>query len=216
MDTDAARVNMIKQQVRTWDILDEKVLQLLNTTPRQDFVPKAYRRLAFADMSIPLPHEQVMMSPLVEAKALEVLAIQADEKILEIGTGSAYMTALLARSGQHVYSVDIHPEFITNAKQKLAHMNIDNVTFEEGNGAKGWEKQQPYDVICVTGSLPKMSQDLPKQLKVGGRLFAIVGSGKVMEALLITRIDESHWQEKHLFETALPPLIHEDTREFDF
>ncbi len=216
MDTDAARVNMIKQQVRTWDILDERVLTLLKTTPREDFVPTTYRRLAFADMNIPLGHEQVMMSPLVEAKALEKLAIKSQEKILEVGTGSGYMTALLAQSGQHVYSVDIHPAFITSAQQKLAALNIENVTFEEGCAAKGWEKQQPYDAICVTGSLPKIPSSLPKQLTVGGRLFAIVGQGKVMEAMLITRLDESHWDETHLFETYLPPLIHQETQEFNF
>lgn len=216
MDTEAARTNMIKQQIRTWDILDEAVLNLLSNTPREDFVPKSYRRLAFADMHIPLQHGQFMMSPVVEGKVIQALEITKQDKILEIGTGSGYITALLAKSGQHVYSIDAHEDFITQATKKLAEHGIDNVSFEQGDATGGWAKQQPYDVICVTGSLPYIDPNLMKELALGGRLFAIVGEGPSMRATLVKRISEDDWSEVHLFETSLPPLTQQTSDKFNF
>lgn len=207
MKLNNAKMNMIKQQIRTEDVLDNNVLNLIASLPREDFVPTKYRRLAFADMQIPLDHEQVMMSPCVEAKILQALSIRPTDKILEIGTGTGYLTAAFAKSAQHVYSIDIFEDFLISAEQRLQQLHINNVSLQEGNGAQGWDKQKPYDVICLTGSLPFLPLIFKEQLKINGRLFAILGNEKFMEALLITRIKENEWQEKRLFETEIKPLL---------
>ena len=206
MNFEVARFNMVEQQIRTWEVLDPRVLELVGRMPREDFVPPVYRKLAFADMNIPLGHGQVMMPPKVEARMLQELEISPEDKILEVGTGSGYMTALLASFGAHVYSVEIVPEFSTQAAAKLAALHIDNVTLEVGDAARGWDRHPPYDVIAITGSLPILPDSFRDSLKVGGRLFAIVGQSPVMEAKLIRRVDEGSWSEASLFETALPPL----------
>lgn len=202
-----ARHNMIEQQIRPWDVLDERVLQLLDETPRDDFVPADYRRLAYADLAIPLDHDQEMMAPKVEARMLQSLNIAATDDILEIGTGSGYVTALLAKSGHHVYSVDIFSDFVQQAREKLQRHAIDNITLEEGDAVQGWEKHAPYDVIAVTGSLPLLPDALKTSIRPGGRMFVVVGESPVMEAMLITRVGQREWIEESLFETELPPLI---------
>lgn len=207
MDTNAAQANMLKQQIHTWDVLDEDVLQLLTKTPREHFVPNEYNRLAFADMQIPLAHEQNMMSPKVEARILADLQVQPSDKVLEVGTGSGYLTALLAQSAQYVYSLDIYDDFIEAAAKKLQELNIGNVTLQQGDAAQGWNKQQPYDIICITGSLPILPNTFLQQLKVGGRLFAIIGQQPAMQATLIVREDEKTWQQQHLFETSVSALL---------
>ena len=166
MDIETARMNMIKQQVRAWDVLNSDVLDLLIATPREEFVPQQYRRIAFAEENIPLAHDQVMMTPSVEGRIIQALAIQESDKILEVGTGSGYLTALLAKSGQHVYSVDLFADFLQKAEQKLTRFGISNVTLQEGNAAMGWPLQQPYDVICVTGALPILARNFQQQLKL--------------------------------------------------
>jgi protein-L-isoaspartate(D-aspartate) O-methyltransferase len=207
MNLDQARLNMIEQQIRPWEVLDQRVLDLLNTVPREEFVPEAYRMLAYTDMSIPLGDGQVMMPPRVEARIVQALNLQKDETVLEIGTGSGYVTALLASLARQVISVDINPDMIRQASDKLAAHGITNVTLETGDGARGWNAHAPYDVIVVTGSLPILPPTFKQALKVGGRLLAIVGDSPAMEVLLITRIGEMEWAEEALFETDLPALI---------
>jgi protein-L-isoaspartate(D-aspartate) O-methyltransferase len=199
---------MIEQQVRPWDVLDQRVLDVMSTTPREDFVPERYRSLAFADINIPLGHEQVMMAPKTEGRLLQVLDIQPTDSILEIGTGSGYLTACLSRLGNHVTSIEVFPEFREAAAAKLAAHGYRNVTLKDADVANGIGSDTRYDVIAVTGSLPLVHRQFQDNLSVGGRLFVIAGIPPVMEALLITRIDEHNWSRESLFETALPPLLH--------
>ncbi len=206
MNFEQARFNMVEQQIRTWEVLDQRVLDLIGAVPREDFVPETYRRLAFSDTGIPLGYGEVMMAPKIEARMLQGLAINAGDKCLEIGTGSGYVTALLARSGNHVTSVEVRAEFAQRAETRLRRHDICNVAIQVANGIEGWERAGPYEVIAVTGSLPILSEVIQGQLRVGGRLFAIVGEPPVMEARLITRVGRRDWASEALFETDLPPL----------
>lgn len=210
-----AKENMIKQQLHCCSILDNKILTLYEQFPRESFVPENQQGLAYADLQIDIGHGQVMMSPMVEAKMLQALMIQPDNKILEIGTGTGFITTLLAHLGQHVYSVEIIEDFIEHARLNCAKHQVNNITLQHGNGAQGWDRQQPYDVICITGAIPEITDTLRQQLKVGGRLFAIIGKTPVMEACLITRHTESQWQEKCLFETTIPLLL-DNTKKSQF
>jgi len=207
MNLENARFNMIEQQIRPWEVLDQRVLDLLNELPRENFVPQRYRKLAYADTTIPLGDEQVMMPPRVEARILQGLNIQADETVLEVGTGSGYVTALLASLAEHVYSVDINAEMTRTAGEKLADHGIINVTLETGDAARGWDAHAPYDVIAITGSLPLLPNNFKQALNIGGRLLAIVGDAPAMDVVLITRVGESEWTQETLFETDLPALI---------
>jgi len=208
IDIEQARFNMIEQQVRPWDVLDQRVLDVMSATPREDFVPERYRSLAFADINIPLGHDQVMMAPKTEGRLLQVLDVQAGNSVLEIGTGSGYLTACLSRLGNHVTSVEIFPEFREAAAAKLAAHGFRNVTLRDADAANGIGSDSRYDVIAVTGSLPLLHRQFHDNLAIGGRLFVIAGMPPVMEALLITRIDERNWSRESLFETSLPPLLH--------
>jgi protein-L-isoaspartate(D-aspartate) O-methyltransferase len=211
MDYEQARFNMIEQQVRTWEVLDQNILDLLGVVHREDFVPDAYKKLALADVSIPLLHEQVMMTPKIEARLLQALTISASDKVLEIGTGSAYLTALLARLAKQVVSIDIFPEFTEQAAIKLADHGIHNVSLHTANAIDGWTDTGPYNVIAVTGSLPTPNHPLELQLSEGGRMFVITGTSPVMSAVLITRTGNNDWTREPLFETDLPPLIGAET-----
>jgi protein-L-isoaspartate(D-aspartate) O-methyltransferase len=206
MNFEQARSNMIEQQIKPWDVPNQSVLDLISEIHREDFVPDEYKRLAFADTRIPLAHGQVMMTPKVEARLLQALEIKPEDEILEIGTGCAYLTALLAKSGHHVLSIDIHPEFTEQASSKLQQHDINNVTLESGDAVHGWQQSSPYDVIVFTGSVPFLEDCIQQQLKIGGRLFMITGQSPVMQARLITRIAENDWHDKVLFETDLPEL----------
>lgn len=207
MNIEQARHNMIEQQIRTWDVLDQRVLEQLLRTPREDFVPTAYRSAAFTDMMVPIGHDRVMLEPKLEARLLQALAVQPHEKVLEVGTGSGYLTALLAGMASQVISVESVPELHEQAKALLARRRIDNVTLEQGDAINGWDAQQPYDAIAVTGSLAKLPQGLMSNLQIGGRLFAVIGEEPVMEAILVTRINANEWREEILFETVVPPLM---------
>ncbi|MEW6646169.1 MAG: protein-L-isoaspartate O-methyltransferase [Pseudomonadota bacterium] len=206
MNLEQARHNMIVQQIRPWDVVDDQVLDLIMRTPREDFVLPPYRNLAFTDTALPIGHGQVMMPPRLEARLLQALAVQPDESVLEIGTGSGYVTALLAQLARHVYSVEIVPQLKQAAEQRLAARGLTNVTVDEGDAAAGWPRRGNYDVIAVTGSLPELPQALQQELNIGGRLFVVVGEAPAMEALLITRTGENEWARESLFETELPPL----------
>lgn len=207
MDFEKARFNMVEQQIRTWEVLDQRVLDLLLKIPREHFVPQAYRKLAFADTQIPLDDAQVMMPPREEARLLQMLNLEGDEHVLEIGTGSGYLTALLAASSKHVTSIEVSPTLHSQAKEKLSLQGIRNVTLLEGHGLNGWPTDAPYDAIALTGSVPVLERQIQRQLKPGGRLFVVVGNAPAMEALLITRVGADDWSHESHFETVLPPLI---------
>jgi protein-L-isoaspartate(D-aspartate) O-methyltransferase len=207
MDIEQARFNMIEQQVRPWDVLDQQVLDTMARIPREAFVPEKYRALAFADINIPLEHEQVMMAPKVEGRLLQALAITPGDSVLEIGTGSGYLTACLAALGNHVTSYEIFPDLSQAAGEKLAANGCRNVTLIEGDAAGGIDRSTRYDVIAVTGSLPELRTTFHNNLSRGGRLFMITGTPPVMEAVLVTRIDDDNWKTESLFETSLPPLV---------
>ncbi|MGA9853523.1 MAG: protein-L-isoaspartate O-methyltransferase [Gammaproteobacteria bacterium] len=207
MDTQFARNQMVTQQVRAWDVLDLRVLTVFEALPRERFVPERYRKLAFADMQIPLPHGQVMMAPQVEGRLLQALDPQADESALEIGTGSGFVTACLAKMAGEVLSVDIFAEFTEAAGKTLKDIGIHNVQLETRDGSRLDWLTQRFNLIVVTGSLPAYDKLYAERLDVGGRLFVIVGQPPVMEALLITRVGEDAWSRESLFETDLPALV---------
>ena len=206
MNIEQARFNMIEQQIRPWDVLDPKVLTLLSKVKREDFVPAAYCDLAFADLEIPLGEGQVMLPPRVEARLLQELGIKKTDRVLEIGTGSGYMAALLAASAEHVTTLEIRPSLAAIARENLQRSGVDNVTVEVANGLSGWSQRAPFDAILVSGALPEVPAALLKQLRVGGRLAVIVGEAPVMEAQLITCTAEGVFNTINVFETVMPSL----------
>ncbi len=206
-DTEQARFNMIEQQIRPAEVLDPQVLDVISNTPRETFITANYQGLAFSDINIPLPNGQIMMKPIMEGRLLQALSVQATDNILEIGTGSGYFTALLAKLGAQVQSVDIDNTFITAAQQKLDAQGINNVTLCQGDAAQGWDQNGPFDVIAITGSLPILPDSYQQQLTIGGRMVAIVGQSPVMQVLLVTRVAKTQWATESLFETDFPELI---------
>jgi protein-L-isoaspartate(D-aspartate) O-methyltransferase len=206
MNVEQARFNMIEQQIRPWDVLDQNVLDLLYKVRREEFVPAVYRGLAFSDLEIPIGAGERMMAPKLEARILQEVAPKRTDRILEIGTGSGYMTALLAAMGAHVYSVEIDADLKASGEAALARNDVRNVTLELGDGARGWAKHGPYDAIVLTGSEPVLADEFLESLRVGGRLFAVVGDAPVMEARLVTRVAEGAVSARTLFETVVAPL----------
>lgn len=206
-DLEQARFNMIEQQVRTWEVLDGTVLELLNQVPREEFVPARYIGLAFADIEIPIGEGQTMLPPKIEGRILQALAVKDGERVLEIGTGSGYLTALLARLARSVVSVELFASLSATAKSNLAQQGIGNVTLEVGNAATGWDAHAPYDVIAFTGSLPVIPEEVQHSLAIGGRMFVVTGDAPVMEAAMIRRVSTDGFKRDVLFETCLPPLI---------
>jgi protein-L-isoaspartate(D-aspartate) O-methyltransferase len=207
MNLEQARFNMIEQQIRPWDVLDPVVLDLLKQVPRESFVPAQYAGLAFADLEIPIGHGQSMLSPKLEARIIQSLELKKTDKVLEVGTGSGYMTALLAKLALEVVSVDTVEAFTTAARQNLQQHGITNVTLETGDAAQGWQMQAPYDVIVLTGSVPLLAEAFRAQLKPGGRLFAVVGEAPVMEATLVSCPTANIYRTEKLFELCVPSLM---------
>jgi protein-L-isoaspartate(D-aspartate) O-methyltransferase len=205
-EREQARFNMIEQQIRTWDVLDPTVLNLLHHVPREEFVPPQYRGLAFADLEIPIGFGEYMLSPKLEARMLQALEIGKNDTVLEIGTGSGYMTALLAKLAREVYSVERISELSSSAAQHLVAHGISNIILEVGDGAHGWGNNQ-FDVIVLTGSLPLLPARFEQQLKPGGRLLAVVGEAPAMEAILVTCISDGVYSRTVLFETSIPQLV---------
>ena len=205
MDIEQARFNMVEQQIRTWEVLDQKVLDLLFAVQREKFVPAAWRDMAFTDMEIPLGQGEAMLQPKLEARMVQELAIKKTDKMLEIGSGSGYMTALLATCGAFVHSIEINPELHGMATRNLSTNGIINVQLEIGDGAHGWKSHAPYDVIVLTGSTPILAAEFLQQLNAGGRLFAVVGDAPVMKGMLYTAANGAH-TEMELFETCIKPL----------
>jgi len=206
MNIEQARFNMIEQQIRPWDVLDQEVLSLLAVVKREKFVPAGFTTLAFADFEIPLPGGQHMLSPKLEARILQELNVRKHESVLEIGAGSGYMAALLAHRARHVLSIDIRPELAELARANLAANGVSNAEVATGDAVKGWPAAGPYDVICVSGGLPTLPRELLDQLKIGGRLSAFVGGLPVMKAQIVTRVGETEFRVAELFETYVAPL----------
>ena len=212
-----SRFNMIEQQIRPWDVLDGAVLDLLAKLPREAFVPKQYIGLAFADLEIPLGDGQVMLSPKMEGRILQSLAIKKTDKVLEIGTGSGYLTALLALQAKHVDSVELHAKLSKQAAKNIAAQEIANVNLVVADGVKGLPANAPYDVIVYTASIPMLNTQVERQLAIGGRMFVVVGEAPAMEATLITRISADSFKTDVLFETCLPMLVNAPQAErFEF
>ncbi len=207
MDVKQARFNMVEQQVRPWEVPDPAVLDAMMIVPRERFVPEEYQLLAFSDIRIPLAHGQAMFAPKWEGRLLQALAPQPHESALEIGTGSGYLAALLGHLCKAVTSLDIHADFVTAAVRRLRLASIANVTCETGDGLEGWAAGGPYDLIAVTASSPRRRALIEQQLAPGGRLFIVVGTGPVMEALLITRHLDDSFAADSLFELEVEPLI---------
>jgi protein-L-isoaspartate(D-aspartate) O-methyltransferase len=210
MNIETARFNMIEQQIRPWEVLDGQILSLLSVVKRENFVPLAHKALAFADMEIPLQSSgakgQCMLAPKVEARLLQDANIQATDKVLEIGTGSGYMAALLAQQAASVLSLEIDPALAQSARTNLQNAGIANVEVRQADGSQGAPADGPFDVIVLSGSVPEVPQHLLNQLKMGGRLLAVVGEDPVMRASVITRNGEQQWQTSEPWDTMAPRL----------
>ena len=207
MNIEQARFNMVEQQIRTWEVLDAEVLELLFEMKREEFVPSEHRSLAFADLELPLGHGEQMMQPKVEARILQEVAIQPHENAYEVGTGSGYLTALLARRARHVTSAEIHADLKQRAERNLAAAGIRNVTLLEGDSSRGPLAESAFDVIVLTGSTPVLPQAFLDRLAPGGRLFAVVGDPPAMKAVLVRQPVPGSFQHVELFETLLKPLV---------
>jgi protein-L-isoaspartate(D-aspartate) O-methyltransferase len=217
MNFEQARFNMVEQQVRPWEVLDERVLALLETTHREDFVPVRYRKMAFTDMAIPLDHDQTMMKPVVEGRLLQALELKPDETALEIGSGSGFITACLAQMAKQVVSVDIYEQFTNEVAAKLKEKDITNVELETGDVMSGWQPELAHDVLVVTGSVPSIPDHFRGWVNPGGRIFVVCGEAPAMEAKLLTKLNATEWREESLFETNLARLIGaEKLPEFEF
>jgi protein-L-isoaspartate(D-aspartate) O-methyltransferase len=206
MNIELARFNMIEQQIRPWDVLDPAVLELLAVVKREDFVPLAYKAMAFVDTEVPLPGGQCMLAPKVEARLLQELAVRKHERVLEIGAGSGYMAALLAHKAQHVTTFEIRPELVRMASDNLRRGGVMNAKVVEGDGARGLPSDAPMDVIVLSGSVADVPMALLEQLKVGGRLAAIVGQQPVMRATLVRRTADHGYESTILFDTVAQRL----------
>ncbi len=211
MDIEQARFNMIEQQIRPWDVLDVDVLKVIETTPRELFVPVQHQKLAFSDLEIPLDHGQFMMAPKIEARMLQALQIQADDKILEIGTGSGFVTACLAKLGKHVDTVEYHEDLSSHAQITLQQQQLSNISFKIGDILdKHFLSNQinkPYDAIAITASMPVYSNFLEDYLTENGRMFVVSGKAPVMQAKIVNRISAHDFSSTNLFETNLQALI---------
>lgn len=206
MNYERARLNMVEQQIRPWEVLDRTVLDLMECAPRDAFVPEEYRRLAYADLAVPIGDGETMLHPRIEGRLLQALNIAPDERVLEIGTGSGFLTYLLAQRAAHVTSLEIKPALADRARANLEAHGVGNATVEVGDGRHGLEQGAPYDVIVVGGSVPTPEFAFETQLTIGGRLFIVVGSAPAMEAMLVRRSGQNEWGRESMFETILPPL----------
>ena len=202
---EVAKTNMIAQQIRPWEVLDHQVLSVMEQLNREDFVAEAYKGLAYADCQIPVAEGVRMLPPTIEGRMLQALTIRSDDEVLQLGSGSGYLTACLASLARQVTSVDSRATILELARENIANCNLDNVSFEN-QAMSTFHRAETFDVIAVTGSLPAIPDNLRQALRIGGRLFVIVGESPVMQALLITRVGPSEWTTQSLFETDLPRL----------
>jgi protein-L-isoaspartate(D-aspartate) O-methyltransferase len=211
MNLEQARTNMVEQQIRTWEVLDQDILDLLYVVPREEFVPQKHRELAFSDMEIPIEEGvkagERMWQPKMEARVLQELDVRKTDRVLEVGTGSGYFTALLSHRAAQVVSVEIKPALAAFGRANLERHGTDNVTLEIGDAARGWPAHAPYDVIVLTGSTPLLPPSLVEQLAPGGRLFAVVGEAPAMSARLVQSFEAGALRSSTLFETVIAPLV---------
>jgi protein-L-isoaspartate(D-aspartate) O-methyltransferase len=214
---DTAHFNMLEQQVRPGDVLDQRVLAVLKQIKRADFVDESLSGIAYADTALPIGYGQTMLPPILQGRMLQALDIQEDELVLEVGTGSGYFTALLATLAQHVTTVDIVPELSVVAEQNIQHYGFDNVTYCVGDASKGWSLSDRVDVIVLTAAFVAVPDAYLQNLKVGGRLLAVVGQGQNMVVQLIQRVAEREWQTDTVLETVIPAVINAEPKpEFEF
>lgn len=203
---ETARFNMIEQQIRTWEVLDPAVLALLDAVPREQFVAEAQAGLAFADIELPIGHGQTMLSPKVEGRILQALALKKTDKVLVIGAGSGYLTALIACQAEKVVALEINADLAKHAEQRVLNQGIKNTRFHVADGVQGLMSDAPFDVIVFAGALELRPTNVEVQLNIGGRLFAVVGHAPIMQATLVTRVSEAGFKRDVLFETTLPYL----------
>jgi protein-L-isoaspartate(D-aspartate) O-methyltransferase len=208
MNIEQARINMIEQQIRPWEVLDQGVLSLLAVVRREDFVPPAYRALAFIDTEVPLAEGQCMLAPRVEARLLQELRLRPQDSVFEVGAGSGFMAALMAHQAQRVVSIEIRPALAAMARANLQRAGITNAEVIEADGAGGLPARAPFDAILLSGSVAEVPSSLLAQLKDGGHLVAIVGQEPVMRAVLITRVADGQYKRVELFDTVAPRLEH--------
>ena len=216
MDMEQARFNMIEQQIRPWEVLDPEVLGVLAAVKREVFVPEAFKALAFADLELPIGNGQTMLPPKIEARILQEVGVRNTDIVLEVGTGSGHMAALLASKAEYVYSVEIDPVLAETARRNLRRAGVTNVSVETGDASQGWSGHSPYDVIVISGSLPELPDVFLQQLKLGGRLTAFIGEAPVMEAQLIIRTDDKAFNTINFFETVVAPLTTRKRQSFVF
>ena len=200
-------INMIKQQLRTGDVLDQRILSLYKDLPREAFVPEALQHFAYTDMQLTLPHGERMMTPLEEAALLQALALKGHETLLEVGTGTGFLTALLSRLCRHVISIDYYADFTADANQRLIAHGCHNVELLTGSAALGWIDRAPYDVVILSGAIHSVTETHRLQVLPGGKLFAIIGQSPVMQGQLHHLDHHGLWHEELVFETDLPALI---------
>jgi protein-L-isoaspartate(D-aspartate) O-methyltransferase len=216
-NTEQARQNMVENQIRTWEVLDARVLETLGSVRREDFVPPRHRALAFADMALPLGHGEVMLKPVVEGRILQALALQPGERVLEIGTGSGFLTACLANLAGTVHSVERHADLADAAQARLAAAQVRNARVEVAEALHTFSTAEQFDAVVIGGAVHALPDSFRTWVKPGGRLFAIVGDSPAMQATLYTRADETHWLQESLFETDVPYLKNaEPPRRFTF
>ena len=217
MNFDQARINMVENQVRPWEVLDARVLDVLGRVRREDFVAAGHQQLAFADLCLPLGHGEVMMKPVVEGRVLQALELKPEDRVLEIGTGSGFLTACLASLAGSVASVDMHADFTATAAGRLRAAGIDNVELATGEAVNDWQPQGLFDAVVVTGAVFRIPERFFAWLKPGGRLLAVRGESPVQQVVLVTREGDGRFREESLFETDLPYLAHaEPPRPFVF
>jgi protein-L-isoaspartate(D-aspartate) O-methyltransferase len=220
MDFEKARFNMVEQQVRPWDVLNPRVLDVISKIPRENFTPDQYKNLAYVDTRIPLgrfeDHPCNMANPNIDGRILQELDVQDNELILEIGTGSGYLTACLAKLGRHVDTVDINEDLTAMAEKNLQALGINNVNLSTGDASKGWQQKRNYDVIAITVAMKTIPGNYKKLLTIGGRMFVVTGEAPAMTAHRVTRTDKDNWTDEKLFETSIEPVIQPAKQKFEF
>ncbi len=220
MDFEKARFNMVEQQVRPWDVLNPRVLDVISEIPRENFAPDKYKNLAYVDTRIPLGSYEdqpcTMANPVIDGRILQELDIQDEDLILEIGTGSGYLTACLAKLGRHVDTVDINEELTAMAEKNLQALGINNVNLASGDASKTWEQKRNYDVIVISAAMESIPNSYKNLLKPNGKMFIVTGEAPVMTAHLVTRTDENNWTVEDLFETSIEPMIQAVKQKFIF
>lgn len=218
MNLQQARSNMIEQQVRPWDVLDQRVLDVLADIPREKFVEEQHQGLAYSDFQLPIGFGQTLFKPTLDGRMLQTMAINVTDRVLEIGTGSGYLTACIARLANTCDSAEIHPELARKASGRLAELGISNVSVHELDAAESWDAGDSYDAIAFGGSIESIPEFYKQKMAMGGRLFAVLGSidEPTMEAVLVTRLSETEWTQESMFETRIDPLINFATKETEF